>query len=72
MMTTPSEIRRPVQHSSAMEDNSAASAFSAGVEEVSVFGTAALTGSRFLRENVRQPHLVVQCAFWLSANPPQP
>lgn len=45
MITTPSEIRRPLQQNSAMEDNSAASAFSAGVEAIPVSGTAALTGS---------------------------
>lgn len=45
MITTTSEIRRPVQHNSAMEASSETSAFSAGVEEISVFGTTALTGS---------------------------
>jgi hypothetical protein len=44
-MTTTSEIRRPLQHKSAMEVSSETSAFSAGVEEIPVFGTATLTGS---------------------------
>ena len=71
MMTTSSEIRRPPQENSAIETNSAASAFSAGVEEIPVFGTVALTGSRILGLNVRQLLSAIQCAFWLSANPPQ-
>jgi hypothetical protein len=45
MMTTTNEIRRPLQHNSAMEVSSETSAFSAGVEEIPVFGTTALTGS---------------------------
>jgi hypothetical protein len=71
MMTTTSEIRRPLQHNSAMDASSETSAFSAGVEEIPVFGTTALTGLWFLRWNVRQLHAAVQCAFWLSANRPQ-
>jgi hypothetical protein len=72
-ITTTNEIRRPLQENSAIETNSAESTFSAGVEEMPVFGTTALT----VLFTGPVPEVSSSCtrgqrAFWLSANPPQP
>jgi hypothetical protein len=74
--TTIKEARRPTPENSAIETNCAVSEFSAGVEEMPVvFGTTGLTGSwlfaKLLSSKSQTVAPKVQCAFWLSANPPQ-
>jgi hypothetical protein len=75
-ITTIREIRRPTPENRAIDAICAVSEFSAGVDEMPVvFGTTGLTGSwlfaKLLTSKSQAVARMVQCAFWLSANPPQ-
>jgi hypothetical protein len=74
-MTTIKETRRPTPENSAIETNCAVSEFCDADEEMpAVFGMTALpflVVEKHLSVKCRTTKAGVQCAFWLSANPPQ-
>jgi len=73
--TTTKEARRPTPENSAIETNCAVSEFCDADEEMpAVFGMTALrsfSGQKLLSLKCPTTKAGVQCAFWLSANPPQ-
>lgn len=73
--TTIKEARRPTPENSAIETNCAVSEFCDADEEMpAVFGMTALqflVVKKLLSLKCPTTKAGVQCAFWLSANPPQ-
>jgi len=73
--TTINEASKPTPENSAIETNSAVFEFCDADEEMpAVFGMTALRfcgGQKLLSLKCRTTKAGVQCAFWLSANPPQ-